>query len=43
MDDDSKHKVDETMDGCLVLNKLGRRRVRLSQSDGNTAMLTVEM
>ena len=26
-----------TMDGCLILNKLVRRRVKLFQRDGNTA------
>ena len=34
------------MDGCLILNKLVRRREEseiVSNSDGNTAMLTVEM
>ena len=31
------------MDGCLILNKLVRRRVKLHQSDGNTAVFTVEM
>ena len=45
MDDDSEHKVDdlEDGDGCFTLNKLGRRRMKLCQSDGNTAMLTVKM
>ena len=35
-----------TMDGCLILNKLERRREEsdmVSDSDGNTAKLTVEM
>ena len=32
-----------TMHGCLILNKLGRRRKKLCPSDGNTAMLAVEM
>ena len=31
-----------TMDDCLILNKLGRGRVKLSERDGNIAMLTVE-
>ena len=38
MDDDSKHKVDDSDDGCvlvmdvcLILNKLGRRKVKLCQ------------
>ena len=31
MDDDSEHKVDDLMDGCLILNKLVRRRVKLCQ------------
>ena len=33
-----------TMNGCLILNKLGRRRVKIvSESDGNTAVLTVDI
>ena len=35
--------VTQKMDGCLILNKLGRRRVKLPESDGNTAMLTLKM
>ena len=32
------------LDGCLILNKLGRRRVKIVlENDGNTAMLTVKM
>ena len=43
MDDDSQHKVDDVDNGWgLVLNKFVRR-VKLSESDGNTAMLTVKM
>ena len=32
-----------TMDGCLILNKLGEECEVVSESDGNTVMLTVEM
>ena len=43
-DDDSMHKVDDLDDGwCFILNKYGWRRVKLCQSDHNTAMLAVEM
>ena len=31
MDHDSEHEVDDLMDGCLILNKLVRRRVKLCQ------------
>ena len=33
----------QMMDGCLILNKLGSWRVRVSESDGNTAVFTVAM
>ena len=32
-----------TMYGCLIVNKVGSWRLRVSQSDGNTAVLSVEM
>ena len=33
----------QTMDGCLILNKLGRRRVKLCQRVMATLQLTAEM
>ena len=32
-----------TMDGCLIPDEFGRRRVILSESGSNTTMFTVEM
>jgi len=31
------------MDGCLILNRLGRRGVQLCQSEGNIAVVIVKM
>ena len=45
MDDDSKHKVDDWDDGCaLDSEKIGEEESEIvSESDGNTAVFTVEM
>ena len=41
MDDDSIKVMPRMMDGCWILNTFRRRKVKLCQNDGNTAVLTV--
>ena len=44
MGDDSEHKVDDQDDGrVLDSEQIGEEESEASESDGNTAMLTVEM
>ena len=44
MDGDSEHKVDDWDDGWVLdSEQIGEEESEVSESDGNTAMLTVEM